>query len=304
MLELILFGRTAVLAGLTALALMPAAVAAGDLCTGFGPQTPRDIAQKSGANTRTFSLAPQPWAMNLCNIHTHTYAEHKGPGFSLPGSDGHAGMTPTVHVTRVASTPAAHDAPAGHDAAPAGGHDIPAGWRCNETATLSDAERQDPWGGHGPFGNVKPGDTIEVHWVFTSCDVTPGKGLGACSSPSCTNPQLRVESQVFLVVNDPSAASFSAFDYAGTMRNGFHQPMSLPQGSGEPVVFAGSTTGPSYDDSTCSPFQVTWSVRPYCMRLNLMSLHAWAAAGNVFEESHSHGVRPLVTAPDLLAPIP
>lgn len=39
------------------------------------------------------------------------------------------------------------------------------------------------------------------------------------------------------------------------------------------------------------------------MRLNLRSLHAWAAAGNVFEEIASHGVRDLVTAPELLAPI-
>ena len=32
-------------------------------------------------------------------------------------------------------------------------------------------------------------------------------------------------------------------------------------------------------------------------------LHKWAAEGNVFNESKSHGVRQLVTAPELLSPI-
>jgi hypothetical protein len=69
------------------------------------------------------------------------------------------------------------------------------------------------------------------------------------------------------------------------------------------VVFAGSTTGPGYTQEICSPLQVTWSVRPNCARLNLASLHEWAASDNVFHEDHSHGVRQLVTAPELLAPI-
>ena len=55
-------------------------------------------------------------------------------------------------------------------------------------------------------GSVE-GDTIEVHWVHTTCDVDPGKGLGSCLSDACANPQLRVEAQVFLVVNDENALS-------------------------------------------------------------------------------------------------
>ena len=289
-----------------------------ELCEGFGPQTPRDIASKSGMNTEAFTLAPQPWAMNLCNIHTHTYAEHKGPGFSLPADKDHAKLeTPRqivdIQIIKAASghdapadhgAPTDHAAPADQAAAPAGAHAIEkAGWRCNETVTLSSEERVDPWAGHGPFGNVAPGDTIEVHWVYTSCNVEPGPTLGACSNAACVNPQLRVESQVFLVVNDPTAPSFSSFAYAGNHKNGRPQPVSLPTGTGEAVVFRGSTTGTKYDQQTCSPYQVTWSVRPYCMRVNLLSLHAWAAAGNVFEETASHGVRELVTAPELLSPI-
>lgn len=241
--------------------------AAQDLCTGYGPQTPRDITSVAGTNPQTFALAGPSSGMNLCNIHTHTNAEHKGPGFSVSAGTGEHG-----------------------------------GYKCDGGDALTAAELADPHVGHGPYGNVKPGDTIEVHWVYTSCRVTPGKGLGACLSDGCANPQLRVETQVFLVVNDPKALDFTSFGYDGTVRDGFHQPKALPSGTGTPVVFAGSTTGPSYTQAKCSPLQVTWSVRPTCAKVDVNSLHAWAK-GNVFEEDHSHGVRQLVTAPELLAPI-
>ncbi len=241
----------------------------GPLCLASGPQTPRDISAKEGLNAVVFDYAPPPSEMNLCNIHTHTNAEHKGPGFSVFVNDGEHG-----------------------------------GYACNDTDTLTDAELTDPSGGHGAMHGVKPGDTIEVHWVHTSCDAAPGEGLGACAPETCTDPVLRVEAQTFLVVNDANALDFNTFDYAGAPNeNGLHQALAIPEGTGEPVVFRGSTTGPSFNQSTCSPFQVTWSVRPSCARVDISSLHAWAAKGNVFNETHSHGVRQLVTAPELLATI-
>ena len=239
-----------------------------DICKGYGPQAPRDIANPEGANTRVFTLAPPVSKLNLCNIHTHTNAEHKGPGFSVFAGDSEHG-----------------------------------GFKCNETDALTEAELKDPAGGHGAFQGIKPGDTIEVHWVYTSCDVSPGKGLTSCFSDACVNPQLRVEAQVFLVVNDANALDFADFAYDGNVVGGRHQAKKLPGGTGEPVVFAGSTTGPQYTQSVCSPMQVTWSVRPNCAKVDVNSLYEWARAGNIFEEDHSHGVRQLVTAPELLAPI-
>jgi hypothetical protein len=251
-----------------ATALLSSTAFAETLCTGYGPQTPRDISNTAGTNSRLFAMAPAPSKLNLCNIHTHTNAEHKGPGFSLSAGSGEHG-----------------------------------GFKCNETADLTAAELSEPEHGAGAYHGVKPGDTIEVHWVHTSCDVTPGKGLGSCLSDSCANPQLRVETQVFLVVNDPDALNFMDFAYEGNMVGGLHQAKALPSGTGTPVVFGGSTTGPSYTQEACSPLQVTWSVRPQCAKLDINSLNLWAAMGNVFEEDHSHGVRQLVTAPELLAPI-
>ena len=123
------------------------------------------------------------------------------------------------------------------------------------------------------------------------------EGLGACVPEGCSDPLLRVEAQVFLVVNDSSALDFEDMAYGGNVVNERHQAKSIPADTGDPVVFRGSTTGPSYTQSTCSPAQVTWSVRPMCAKLDINSLHAWTKKGNVFNEKESHGVRQLVTAP-------
>lgn len=239
------------------------------LCTDFGPQTPRDISSLLGKNPIQFTLAPPASELNLCNIHTHTNAEHKGPGFSVFVND-------TDH----------------------------GGYACNDAKDLTAEELTDPSDGNGAFKGVKPGDTIEVHWVHSSCDVSPGEGLGSCLTDTCENPLLRVEAQVFLVVNDPeNALDFTQMAYGGNIQNERHQAKSIPSDTGTPVVFRGSTTGPSYTQSKCSPLNVTWSVRPECARVDVSSLHRWAEQGNVFNEKKSHGVRQLVTAPELLSQI-
>ena len=251
-----------------ALSLLWTDFAAGDVCKGYGPQTPRDIDSWAGENNRIFSLAPGYSDMNLCNIHFHTNAEHKAKDFSIyagNGDHGHGG-----------------------------------GFRCNDSESLTDAELQVP--GENHCLGVKPGDTIEVHWVHTSCDVKPGKGLGSCLSESCGNPNLRVETQVFTVVNDSAAIDFSDLAYGGKVVNGYHQAKAIPANTGTPVEFLGSTTGPKYTEETCSPLQVSWSVRPRCAKIDFNSLSRWCE-GNVFEEDHAHGVRKLVTNPKLLSEI-
>lgn len=239
--------------------------AAPPLCLDAGPQTPRDIGSPLGLNAVEFPFAPPASEMNLCNIHTHTNAEHKGPGFS-------------VFV----------------DATDSGGY------ACNAAAELTSAELAPA---PDAYEGVEPGDTIEVHWVHTSCDTAPGPGLGACVPESCSDPLLRVEAQVFLVVNDPEALDFMDMAYRGNLVDDRHQALMIPSDTGEPVLFRGSTTGPSYTQSACSPARVTWNVRPQCARLDINSLHEWARSDNVFEETGSHGVRQLVTAPELLSPI-
>lgn len=240
----------------------------GPACVGFGPQAPRDIDALYGENNRFFSLAPHYADMNLCNIHFHTNAEHKAQDFSLyagPGEHGHGG-----------------------------------GYQCLASRQLTAAELKMPEDNH--CQGVKPGDTVEVHWVYSSCDVEPGPGLGACLSSQCSNPNLRVESQVFMVVNDATAMNFADMTYGGLSPYGYHQARSLPDDTGAPVMFLGSTTGPKYSEQTCSPMQVTWSVRPHCAKIDINSLSRWCGK-NVFHEDHAHGVRALVVNPKLLSTI-
>ena len=77
--------------------------------------------------------------------------------------------------------------------------------------------------------------------------------------------------------------------------------MNIPDNMGAPVQYAGSTTGPGYNENG-SPFQVTWSVRPKVAKVNIETVAEWCK-GNVFNEDHAHGVRNLVTNPDLLSEI-
>ena len=235
-------------------------------CLTLGPQTPRDISNGIGTNPISFEMAPAASELNLCNIHTHTNAEHKGPGFSVFVNNSDTG-----------------------------------GYACNDTENLTAEELTNPYGTDAAYQGVKPGDTIEVHWVHSSCDVAPGPGLGSCLTEACTNPKLRVEAQVFMVVNDPNAHDFNNFDYGG-VKDGVHQARSLPL-SNDTVSFLGSTTGPSFNDMTCSPVQVTWNVEKSCKKVDIGSLHRWAAKGNRFEETRSQGVRQLVTDPKQLSPI-
>jgi Delta carbonic anhydrase len=244
-----------------------AAPTSGPACVGFGPQAPRDIDRGVGENRSVFSVAPGYQKMNLCNIHFHSPAEHKAKDFSVFVSDrkhGHGG-----------------------------------GFQCNLSKSLSQSELKAPPENY--CKGLKPGDTIEVHWVYSSCDVKPGKGLGSCLSEQCSNPNLRVEAQVFTVVNDPKALNFMDYAYRGNIINGYHQAKALPHDTGTPVQYLGSTTGPKYSESTCSPLEATWSVRPQCAKVDINSISKWCK-DNVFEEDHAHGIRKLVVNPQLLAP--
>ena len=240
----------------------------GDVCHGYGPQTPRDIDNLHGENKNIFSLAPDSDEMNLCNIHFHNNAEHKAKEFAIYTGEGDHGY---------------------------GG-----GYQCSISKTLSKTELK-PTKGEICKG-LKPGDTIEVHWVHTSCDLKPGPGLGSCLSEKCANPELRVEAQVFTLVNDANALDFNTLVFDGNVEDGFNQAKNIPDNTGKPVEFMGSSTGPKYNDQQCSPLLVTWGVRPQCAKLDIHTIGKWCES-NVFGEDHAHGVRKLVTNPKLLSEI-
>jgi len=236
---------------------------------GFGPQSPRDIDSASGSNTIFFSTALAHTKMNLCNIHFHKNAEHKGGEFTKYAGNGD-------------------------------GHGYQSGFKYSGKLTETELSPVDHEICPSKHGSLHSGDTIEVHYVYSSAQVKPGPTLGACFNESIKNPQLRVESQVYVLVNDANALDFGELTKYGE-KNRFQQALGIPSNTGKPIQYSGSTTGPSYNEQG-SPFQVTWSVRPKIAKVNIQSVKKWCK-GNIFKEDHAHGVRNLIVNPKLLSKI-
>lgn len=236
---------------------------------GFGPQSPRDIDAVAGNNPIVFNVAPGYQQMNLCNIHFHKNAEHKGGEFTDYAGNGD-------------------------------GHGYQSGYKYSGKLNADELKtvKQDIC--PSEHGALSVGDTIEVHYVHSSAQIEPGPTLGSCLNDAINNPQLRVETQVYVLVNDNKALDFGKLTSHKKV-NGLHQAVNIPDNTGTPVQYAGSTTGPGYNEKG-SPFQVTWSVRPEVAKVNIRSVGKWCK-GNTFKEDHAHGVRNLVTNPDLLSKI-
>lgn len=245
-----------------------AALAESTKDAGFGPQSPRDIDVLEGVNQQVFSDAPNYQDMNLCNIHFHDGAEHKGGQFTTFRGNGDGEGFGTGYAY---------------------------------SGTLSEAELATDHSGHDHShkqGDIAVGDTIELHYVHSSAKVSPGPTLGACLSDAVLNPQLRVETQVFVLVNDDNAANFMDLTEVG-MVNGKHQALNIPNNTGEPIQYTGSTTGPSFNE-VGSPLKVTWSVRPEVIKVDIDTVNQWFES-NVFDETKAHGTRNLVINPSLLS---
>lgn len=235
---------------------------------GFGPQSPRDISLRMGTNDRAFGLAPSVDSMTLCDIHFHENAEHKGGMFTTYVGNGD-------------------------------GKGFGTGFKFSGTLTEAELKPVDVKVGATDHGSLEPGDTIEIHFVHSTAQAKIGPGLGTCLSDAIGNPQLRVEAVVAVLVSD-GGRDFR--DMAQIKQMGsLNQVPNLPTDLGTPVVYNGSTTGPGYNQKG-SPFQVTWSVRPDVVKLDILSVDAWLK-DNPFGEDHAHGVRNLVTNPALLSKI-
>jgi len=238
---------------------------------GFGPQSPRDIDSAAGNNGRSFNRAPASSAMSLCNIHFHKNAEHKAKDFSLYAGNGNGEGYQSGYKYDTSGLSHAELAPTKHK--------------------ICDSHHS----------TLRPGDTIEVHYVYSTAQVTPGPTLGSCLSKAINNPQLRVETQVYVLVNDQHALSFKKLSQFSQNKDGRYQATGIPSNTGTPVQYEGSTTGPGYNEKG-SPYQVTWSVRPHVAKVNIASVGKWCEH-NAFNENHGHGVRNLVKNQDLLSQI-
>jgi hypothetical protein len=236
---------------------------------GYGPQSPRDISNWEGGNMRVQTPAPASSKMDLCNIHLHRNAEHKGKDFGVFAGAGDGKGNGT-------------------------------GYRYS--GSLSDMELQ-PLQDHQDLAqklNINPGDTVEIHFVYSSARVEPGKTLAACEDSAIINPQLRVEAWVAVLVNDNKGVDLGKATESA-QQGGHYQLLNRTFRLGEAVTYLGSTTGPAYN-TTPSKYQVTWHVHPKIVKLEALSVLKWLQS-NVYDEHHLHGVRNLVTNPELLSEI-
>lgn len=233
-----------------------------------GPQSPRDIDSLAGTNPRKFELAPNYKEMNLCNIHFHKNAEHKGGEFTAYAGNGDGkGYNSGYRYI----------------------------WRLSVDEAKQTAEPICP----SKYGDLKAGDTIELHYVHSTSAVSPAPTLGACLLEGET-PLLRVETQVMVLTNDGKGRDFKKLTEIGKV-NGYYQAVNMDNTTGEPVQYRGSTTGPSYN-TKASPYEVTWSVRRQVLKVDINTVGEWCK-DNPFKEDHAHGVRNLVMNPALLSPI-
>lgn len=236
---------------------------------GFGPQSPRDLDGLEGANQRLFQTAPTSAMMSLCDIHFHENAEHKGGEFTTFAGNGD-------------------------------GHGYGTGFRYDGEFTAAELADIGHEIGVNDHGSLVPGDTIEVHYVYSTAAATTENSLGSCLVGGINNPQLRVEGQVFALVNDPDALDFMELARIENV-GGLNQAVNIPDFTGKPITYAGSTTGPDFNMER-SPFQVSWSVRPAVAKVNILTLEPWFET-NPFNERYAHGVRNLVVIPELLSTI-
>lgn len=236
---------------------------------GSGPQSPRDLSTLEGKNLVQFGEAPPVEKMHLCNIHFHANAEHKGGEFTKYAGNGD-------------------------------GTGFGTGYKYSGELTTAELAPYAKKVGESEHGHLAPGDTIEMHYVHTTAQVKPGATLGACLSEAIKNPQLRVETQVYVIVNDDKAldlVNLTTYDKV----NGYYQALKIPKDTGTPIKYDGSTTGPAYNEKS-SPMEVSWSVRPKIAKVSISTVETWLK-DNIFKESHAHGVRNLVTAPELISDI-
>jgi len=198
------------------------------LCEDAEPQAPRDLS--TGA---TGLREPKAHVMTMeqsnqlyvTNVHFHLGAEHKSDFYNIPNASD------------------AYDQGRSEDK-------IRPGFMCDTSSFTSDQLKEYTF---QHCEDVEVGRTYEVHYVSSSAGTKDGglkDGLGvAAAGRGLANPMIVVKAMVYLVVDD------EAF-YQDDLLSNFDTDGAL--------MYAGSTTGPSYNNEVCSPYTITWHVSPKC----------------------------------------
>ncbi|GMI00006.1 hypothetical protein TrST_g6185 [Triparma strigata] len=141
---------------------------------------------------------------------------------------------------------------------------------------------------------VEVGGTYEFHWVHSSGGTVFGAGLGNAFS-LVNNPSVQVWAQTILVVNTPVASDSDFSIDSPSMNDREFIPVSS---------YIGSTTGGSYNNELCSPYEVSWTVDTDCVTVSAKQLDE--VCKDLIErgleaDAHPHKTRKLV-APEWTVP--
>lgn len=149
--------------------------------------------------------------------------------------------------------------------------------------------------GGGGAEPVRPGDVVEVHWVYTSCPPYPEPlpGLENCACDAPPELVLMAIGQVY-VVDDGDGGGGAGGELPPPPLDGLTR-------------YGGSTTGPKYsgggpnDPRGCSPLRVQWAMSRQCLPLALSTLGAWCES-NEWGEDHADDIRPVIRRESWLSP--
>ena len=196
-------------------------------CRDAREQAPIDVS----ATAAMGAMASETWkramvndvrGMVLVNVHFHVPAEHRSEG---------------EYSTREVSE---------------------TGFSCDEDATpRTDGEASSDAFAH--CENVALGDTVELHWVYSTggergAEISDGLGSAFATQ---RNPLIVVRAQVFRVTNGGDGAYD---DDAKSLLSGWNASIVT-----DALQYIGSTTGSKYDSiDKCSPYAVTWHVDRKC----------------------------------------
>jgi len=140
--------------------------------------------------------------------------------------------------------------------------------------------------------DVHVGHTYEFHWVHSTGGTGLSPGLGGAFE-LVNNPSVLVCGQPVVVVNrvpnyDPSLSTFSITspEYGGRT-----------EGTVPLKTYIGSTTGSSYNNEVCSPYEVNWTVDLACTEVTAEAMDMVCKEmidAGLQVDTHSHKSRMLV----------
>jgi len=286
-------------------ALCPAAAACPysfdkPLCVNAEPQAPRDLTGNDGKSAggqkipKAAVLTPaQANMLPLVNVHYHLGAEHKSDEYS-DGADS---------VAYDGSNPARRLGERRLSAGP-----VRPGWMCSN-ADLTDAQKV-PYEFQHCKGEVHVGKSYEVHYVHSSAGLSAADadsndvddedlmadGLGgAANGRGMLNPMVVVEAQVYHIVNDES---YTSTETESHILHGWSV-----EAHDKAVMYAGSTTGGSHDNTLCSPYAITWHVDLRCHKVSASDFDKMckekADKYKLYKDLYPHSSRVLVS-PDFV----